>query len=739
MIWARHRAWRFWAMILSIWAGFETIYRLYALTPYQKMTIQAALQTGGFDRAHYKAQLRLFPPIYRLVPLRHYAVFGEALGLEPVAGFHPKAYLRMNPDVAGAGVPPFWHWLTKGKGECRQTYDAPFVPDLPEEYQDALEGQKPIGASDLAIHLHLHFAELWDELSLVLGRFRHAYDLYITLSYQGPVTADLKARIQSEFPAARIFILHNRGRDILPFLTLLNAGLFEGYQAVCKLHGKRSLHRVDGDRWRRALIHGVLSRNAQRRLDRFLSDSQAGLWVADGHVMIDAKWWGENREVVDLLLARRQLKRLSDTPYFAGGSIFWIKPFALSMLKSLDINADDFEPEQGQLDGTTAHAVERLVGELVRLSGQKIVQTSELGRPAALPKPPAYVSAFYLPQFHQVAQNNEWWGQGYTEWHAVSRARPVFDGHDHPQRPSDLGQYDLAPDVMGLQAALAKDAGIDAFCVYFYWFDGQRLLERPIDQLHQRPDIAFPHYLCWANESWRRNWDGLSGEVLMPQHYAPGFEGQLAKDVAMYFRDPRYVRPDGRRPRFIIYRPSDLPDPVMNIAKLRSAWLDLGVGEVEIGAVRFHVADSQPDDLVDFWVEMPPHGLFDPADCLDADNLPAGLDPEFKGVLYDYAALAKRSVDPNYIRSLPKNTVRGVMPSWDNTPRRGLHAHIAHGATPAGFRDWLFALRRAGFENSYRGELFVNAWNEWGESAVLEPSERYGHLNLQAIRDVTRP
>ena len=192
-------------------------------------------------------------------------------------------------------------------------------------------------------------------------------------------------------------------------------------------------------------------------------------------------------------------------------------------------------------------------------------ETGELDRPAAPAPPPpapAYVSAFYLPQFHPMPENDAWWGKGFTEWTAVTRARPNFAGHVQPLLPADLGFYDLrVPETMGAQWRLAEAAGIDAFCVYHYWFDGRRLLERPLDGLLARPDVPFRFYLCWANEAWRRNWDGLSGEILIDQSYGEGFEAGLAASTLPYFADPRYARPDGRRPRFVVYRPTDLPDP----------------------------------------------------------------------------------------------------------------------------------------------------------------------------------
>lgn len=481
--------------------------------------------------------------------------------------------------------------------------------------------------------------------------------------------------------------------------------------------------------------------DCEHLLQRFLRDPSSAIWVADGYLLTSKKWWGENRNRAKNLLRRIELNIPSEQAYFAAGSMYWIKPFTLGMLRAIDIESTDFESESGLLDGTTAHAVERVIGELVRASGQRIIETSTLrnSRPNSALVRPRYISAFYLPQFHRIPENDRWWGDGFTEWTAVNRAHASYNNHlqHHPTAP--LGQYDLSdPSVMAKQSALAMKAGIDAFCVYFYWFGESRLLERPLDNLLNSPEVEFPFYLCWANESWRRNWDGMSGEVLKFQDYPDGFERALAKESARYMRDSRYQKPDGTRPRFVVYRPEDLPDPAGSISKLRHAWRDLGIGEVEIGAVKFHSNENTPEDLVDFWIEMPPHGLFRSKDCLAQEELPSGLNAGFRGLLYAYDRLKARSSDPAYAQSLPSNTIRGVMPSWDNTARRGDFGHIAVGATPAGFRAWLHKIFEDGIANSYGQELIINAWNEWGEKAMLEPSERFGDLNLRALEELVR-
>jgi len=206
-------------------------------------------------------------------------------------------------------------------------------------------------------------------------------------------------------------------------------------------------------------------------------------------------------------------------------------------------------------------------------------------------------------------------------------------------------------------------------------------------------------------------------------------------------RDPRYQRPDGIRPRFVIYRPEDIPDPVASVARMRQAWRDAGIGEVELGAVCFHVEgeNSVKDELFDFWVEMPPHGIVTADDYLfggpGGNQLGRDIHGGFAGLVYDYAHVIENSVSPKYVSNLPENTICGAMPSWDNTARRGPKAHMAYGANPGLFDYWLRQLAQHRLSGSYRNELFLNAWNEWAEKAVLEPSIKYEHLYLRVLEN----
>jgi len=732
----------------SATARLSRFLRVLFLKREERKFLRAARASGLFDPVFYKGAYPAIHPWFHMVPLRHYIVYGEKRGYRPNPDFSPSAYLRYNPDVANLGMSPFYHYALGGHKEARVTKEMPKVEDLPQIDRRVLRFDADRARARFAVVAHVYYPEIWPEFVERLSQLPIDYDLFVTLTYRGEESDELAKQIQDRFPAATVLPVVNRGRDILPFMTLVNAGALDGYDAVAKIHTKKSPHREDGDHWRQHLIDGILpAEGLEPLLDSFLADRDSAFWVADGQHYTGTEWWGSNFEITQHLMRRLEIEVDWDSLSFPAGSIYWMKPLMVGLLKAMRLEEDNFDIELAQVDGTIAHALERAMGYLAMTADQRVVQTSELAAQAGTPPAPSlprpgFTSAFYLPQFHPIPENDAWWGKGFTEWRGVVGAQSLFDGHTQPLLPSDLGFYDLrVTEVMGQQAALARDAGIDAFCVYHYWFDGRRVLEQPLDRLLTRPEIDFPFYLCWANESWRRNWDGLSGEVLLDQTYATGFEQKLVTDSLPYMRDPRYMRPDGTRPRFVIYRPEDMPDPAGSVARMRDAWRAAGIGEVELGAVRFHVEGEHPvdDDLFDFWVEMPPHGIVTLNDYLcggpGGNQLDRDVRGGFEGLVYDYNRVIENSVASKYVSNLPENTICGAMPSWDNTARRGLRAHMAYGANPARFGVWLRQLAETRLEGSYRGELFLNAWNEWAEKAVLEPSVVYGDLYLQVLRD----
>lgn len=721
------------------------VLRIFLLTSRERRFLRDARASGLFDPVYYRGAYPNIHPFFQRVPLRHYIVYGEAQGYRPNPDFSPRAYLRYNPDVAESGMSPFHHWVSGGHRQGRVHKELPKVGEFPRRPPPVLRPDAGRRSARFAVVAHVFYPDLWPEFAETLARLEIDHDLYVTLTYRGDETDELAEQIRTDFPGALVVPLENRGRDILPFLTLVNAGVLDGYAAVCKIHTKKSPHRDDGDHWRKHLISGVLPEaGLEDLLAAFVENDSWAFWVADGQYYSGTKWWGSNFETTRDLLRRLEIEIDRDTLSFPAGSIYWVKPLMIGLLKALALDGEQFETETAQVDGTLAHALERVMGFLALAAGQDVVQTSELTAPRVPPERirPAFTSAFYLPQFHPIPENDAWWGKGFTEWRGTVAGRPLFEGHTQPLLPSDLGFYDLrVSEVMGQQAALAREAGIDAFCVYHYWFDGRRVLEAPLDRLLERPEIDFPFYLCWANESWRRNWDGLSGTVLLEQTYGEGFEEALVRDSLPYMRDPRYQRPDGVRPRFVIYRPEDMPDPAASVARMRAAWRAAGIGEVELGAVRFHIEGDHPvaDDVFDFWVEMPPHGLVTIDDYLfggpQGNRLGREIHDGFEGLVYDYNRVIENATAPAYVSNLPENTICGAMPSWDNTARRQLQAHMAYGANPARFGHWLDQIAQKRLPGSYRQELFLNAWNEWAEKAVLEPSEKFGDLYLRVLRE----
>ena len=338
--------------------------------------------------------------------------------------------------------------------------------------------------------------------------------------------------------------------------------------------------------------------------------------------------------------------------------------------------------------------------------------------------PAQRVLAFYLPQFHPTPENDRWWGPGFTEWRNVVKARPLFDGHQQPVLPSELGYYDLrVPEVREAQADLAREFGIDGFCYYHYWINGTRLLHRPLDDLLDSGKPDFPFCLCWANENWTRAWDGLDRDVLMAQHYSPEDDRRHMQWLGRALRDARYIRVEGK-PLILVYRVSLLPSPASTAMTWREEAHRLGLGDLFLVSV-----DSLRHDRVD-----PTRIGFDAAVEFQPDWLNLG-EPAFTvdpgNEVFDYETLVSRALgkSPQSYRQFPC-----VTPGWDNSPRRRRDAKIFTGASPDLYERWLRgALERAGRQGP-ESLVFVNAWNEWAEGACLEPSERWGRQYLEATR-----
>jgi lipopolysaccharide biosynthesis protein len=356
------------------------------------------------------------------------------------------------------------------------------------------------------------------------------------------------------------------------------------------------------------------------------------------------------------------------------------------------------------------------------------------------PVRPRRAVAFYLPQFHPIPENDEWWGPGFTEWTNVARAVPQFRGHDQPRHPGSLGYYDLRdPEVREAQAAMAQAAGVYGFCYYHYWFGGRRLLELPEEQLLATRKPTFPFMLCWANESWSRRWDGTTGEILMEQSYDLDDDARHIDALLPFLQDDRYIRVQGK-PVLLVYRVDELPEPERTADTWRRRAAARGVDLYLCCVQSSRSLNVDPtrcgfDAAVQFvpqtrhlgralgWRDLRGRAM---------RRVRSGS-PYTRHRIYDYDDL---------IRSASGTTPAGyvrypcVAPGWDNTARRPVGARIVRGSTPEKYEAWLRqAISRPVPEASDDEDLvFINAWNEWAEGAYLEPDTRWGDAYLRATR-----
>ena len=351
--------------------------------------------------------------------------------------------------------------------------------------------------------------------------------------------------------------------------------------------------------------------------------------------------------------------------------------------------------------------------------------------------------AIYLPQFHPIPENDEWWGKGFTEWTNVTKAQPRFEGHYQPHLPSDLGFYDLRLEEARLaQEELAKNFGIYGFCYYHYWFNGKRMLYEPLDRKLKNPKEDLPFMMCWANENWTRTWDGLDKEILLKQEY--GFDDDLKhiEYLIPYFKDERYIKVKGK-PIFIIYKPNLFPDIEKTISIWRMAVKDAGFSDLYIGFAQNEGNEFMPHiNGFDFAFQFQPNS-----------NCPAGtayprtffqkvmrkikkeLGIKVKELNYfiDYSSYMGKQM-----RSLYKEDVYpGITPMWDNSARRKDNNLILYDSTPEKYKTWLYFIKENyNWESVPENFLFINAWNEWAEGNHLEPCQKWGTKYLEATQEV---
>jgi hypothetical protein len=384
--------------------------------------------------------------------------------------------------------------------------------------------------------------------------------------------------------------------------------------------------------------------------------------------------------------------------------------------------------------------------------------------------PAARAIAFYLPQFHRIPENNDWWGEGFTEWTNVRQAAPLFAEHYQPRIPSELGYYDLlSSETREAQADLARSHGIEGFCYWHYWFAGRRLLERPFSAVLESGEPDFPFCLAWANHSWTASWVGRPWDLLVDQTY-PGradYEAHF-RAVRDAFADHRYITVDGK-PLFMVFR----PDKLANSLEFTDCWRELALKAGFKGLYLLGILNAGVDTRalgldggvhkgLGRLLSLLPSRVQRKAETRRLSQVVL----ERPGLAYVHQAIA-RSRRPPWLgplddlhdsiseglllpsvcsyRELVDAASRGlrvssdefpcVIPNWDNTPRVGRWGWVLHESSPELFAEHLrHALSLIADRPFDRRLVFVKSWNEWAEGNHLEPDERYGHGYLEATR-----
>lgn len=355
------------------------------------------------------------------------------------------------------------------------------------------------------------------------------------------------------------------------------------------------------------------------------------------------------------------------------------------------------------------------------------------------------ILAIYLPQYHEIEENNRWWGEGYTEWEAVKKAVPICKEHRQPKIPLNNNYYDLADEsavTWKWQAELAREYGIYGFCIYHYWFGEKQLLEKPMEILLAHPEIDIHYCICWANETWTRAWYEKYTDILIEQTY--GKEGEWIQHfeyLLPFFKDKRYIK-IYNKPLVNIYHSSEIKD----LEDMKACWTKLAV---KAGFDGIYLVSANTGSVLDERNAVDAYYNFEPGFTLK-HNLPLIEYAKYMGKTYlrsrynklFHKEILERIINTKIIykaiesgKQADRTEFPGTFPRWDNTPRHGYKGLLYTHASAELFQRHLEKLKSKVLKDPL-DFLYINAWNEWGEGAYLEPDMLDGYRYLEALKSV---
>ena len=371
------------------------------------------------------------------------------------------------------------------------------------------------------------------------------------------------------------------------------------------------------------------------------------------------------------------------------------------------------------------------------------------------------IIGLYLPQYHPIPENDEWWGKGFTEWNNVVKAKPLFRGHYQPHLPADLGFYDLRlPEVREQQAELAREAGLEGFCYYHYWFgNGKQLLQRPFEEVLASGKPNFPFCLCWANHDWTsKTWEKGSSlrrdTMIMKMEYSREDYVRHFNYLLPAFRNPRYIKVDGK-PLFAVWAPRNIPDGKEFIDLWQKLAQENGlkgihfVGQTDNTGkalsgkkANYYSADMAKDyykSVLDLGFDAVMSQGYRRAVALAQGRAKMTLKLlSFNSFMPTYSKIDYGRLMENYYVEEDRweNVYPTLLPQWDRTPRAGSKTEIVTSSSPDKFQHYTEqAIQIIANKQPEHQILFLKSWNEWGEGNYVEPDQKFGHGWLQAIRN----